>query len=341
MGVCAAACGAGQTECAGRCVNARTDVANCGGCGNACPAGFACVGGGCFPLEGTDAGACLPPSVQCGASCTDVANDNVNCGRCGNACSGDRTCAAGMCLLPCAAGEQRCGPSAACVNVTNNDMNCGACGNVCPAGQVCFAGVCGAARPTRYLQAASAQPFIDACAAPGSTTILSGVDDQIIAQPLPFPVRFWNRDIAAGAMVGVSSNGYIQMNSSLDNSLSGTIPSASTPNAMIAAYWGDNFTSTPGICLATTGTAPNRKWVVQWADAYHCCSRGTTSTTYEIIVSETSGIIDFVYRTMTDARDSTVGLENDTGMMAIGGCAMGATRCTPATGTATRFIPIP
>jgi hypothetical protein len=185
------------------------------------------------------------------------------------------------------------------------------------------------------------QPFINACAEPGARTILTNVDDRMELVTLPFPVRFWDRDIPAGASIGVSSNGYVQMNSMLNSTLSGTIPSTSTPNAVIAPYWGDNYTSATGICVATVGAAPNRRFVIQWDDAYHCCSRGTTSTTYEIIISETTGIIDIVYRTMTDARDSTVGIENDTGMLHVGGCPMGATRCTPATGSATRFIPVP
>jgi|LNFM01.1.fsa_nt_gb hypothetical protein len=161
------------------------------------------------------------------------------------------------------------------------------------------------------------------------------------ATPLPFAVRFWNRDIPAGSMIGVSSNGYIQMNALLQSSLSGTIPSPSTPNEVIAAYWGDNYTSMTGICVATIGTAPSRRFVVQWDDAYHCCSRGTTSTTYEIIITETTGVIDLVYRTMTDARMQTVGIENATGTMHVGGCPMGATSCTPASATATRFVPVP
>ena len=171
--------------------------------------------------------------------------------------------------------------------------------------------------------------------------VLNDTDDAVVGSTLPFPVRFWNRDMPMGAPVGISSNGYIQMNGNRDSSLSGTIPSASTPNAVIAAYWGDNFTVNPGVCIATVGTAPSRRWVVEWANAHHCCSRGTTATTYEVIISETTGIIDFVYREMTDARSQTVGLENDTGTVAQGGCPMGATSCTPAPMSATRFIPIP
>ena len=121
-------------------MNPNTDTANCGGCGQACPLGFACVAGGCRPLEGTDAGPCNPPSLQCGPNCSDIRNDNLNCGRCGNPCAADRVCVTGMCLPFCAAGESRC--AGGCINVQADRNNCGACGNVCGAGLNCFAGQC-------------------------------------------------------------------------------------------------------------------------------------------------------------------------------------------------------
>ncbi len=44
---CAPDCAAGTIRCAGRCIDVRSDVMNCGACGNVCAAGQACANGVC------------------------------------------------------------------------------------------------------------------------------------------------------------------------------------------------------------------------------------------------------------------------------------------------------
>jgi hypothetical protein len=128
-----------QTNCAGVCVDLQVDPSNCGACGVTCGPGYACGGGVCRPLVGTDVRDCGPPSVQC-AVCTDLRSDNTNCGRCGQVCTADRTCANGMCLAPCAAGQSRCGTT--CVDLRSDRMNCGMCGRACASALSCGGGVC-------------------------------------------------------------------------------------------------------------------------------------------------------------------------------------------------------
>jgi hypothetical protein len=47
-GSCSSTCAPGFTSCSGRCVNLSNDTANCGACGNVCPAGRACQTGSCL-----------------------------------------------------------------------------------------------------------------------------------------------------------------------------------------------------------------------------------------------------------------------------------------------------
>lgn len=231
--------------------------------------------------------------------------------------------------------------TSACVNTQTDTNNCGMCGRMCSAGQVCTAGACGNPLPTRYTQAASTQAYIDACAAGGRVVLVPSLDDSVAPSTIPFAFRFWDQNIAAGSAITVSTNGNFQFVAGGSTSLSGSIPSSSVPNNMVAPYWGDNYTSASGVCVATIGTTPNRKFVVEWRNAYHCCTSGNANLTFEAVLSETSNVIDFVYTTMTNARASTVGLEDSTGTNAIGGCAGAATSCAPAANSSTRFVPAP
>ncbi len=166
-------CSTGLSQCATGCVDLRSDPANCGACGNACPVGMGCVAGGCICPAGTSncdglcvetltderhcgacgqacaAGqSCVSGSCQCqlgltlcGSVCADLAADSANCGSCGNVCPTGQVCSLGQCTTgACLAGMTQC--AGACVDLNLSLLNCGACGNACPAGQSCAAGVC-------------------------------------------------------------------------------------------------------------------------------------------------------------------------------------------------------
>ncbi|MHB8053380.1 MAG: thrombospondin type 3 repeat-containing protein [Methanoregula sp.] len=88
----------GKTSCTNGCADLKTDVYNCGGCGNVCPPGPAgskgaaeCINGQC--IEHT----CPNSQIYCSGQCADVRTDTNNCGTCGVNCNG--TCLQGNCLL--------------------------------------------------------------------------------------------------------------------------------------------------------------------------------------------------------------------------------------------------
>lgn len=197
------------------------------------------------------------------------------------------------------------------------------------------------ALPT-YTQSAppSSVAWVDACAVAGHSEHLPGADDESVRVPLPFAFRYWGVNLPATSNVNLTSNGWLSLDGGAATTLRGTIPNVASPNAVIAPYWGDNFNRHPQ-CVATVGTAPNRRWVAEWNDEVHCCTDDpAVHLTYEVILSETTNTIDFLYDTMTGATAHAVGLENQDGSAGINVCDA-ATTCIPTAGQRIRFTPSP
>ena len=179
-GVVGGECRDGFTECNGHCVDVSNDEANCGACGNACPAGVQCLSGSCGgAVEG---GADVDASSDAEAGPTDGGDADAgdgyepDAGDSGKADGGDGgnpdggeagPCTApydtaqhcGDCSTQCTAPTPFCSPSDGgyacvpfctaplvecneqCVDVNSDPKNCGACNHVCPTG-LCQGGKC-------------------------------------------------------------------------------------------------------------------------------------------------------------------------------------------------------
>ena len=81
-----------KTECDGHCTNLRSDPANCGECGNACPSSQVCKQGTCIPRSNGCTG-----KANCGGVCTNLQIDRAHCGVCGRACAPSQICKNGEC----------------------------------------------------------------------------------------------------------------------------------------------------------------------------------------------------------------------------------------------------
>jgi hypothetical protein len=143
--VCSSSCAPGFANCSqaetpddGCETPVSADAANCGGCGNQCPAGFVCQGGRCGCDFKNDCGngsgvECVSNLCQCdltacrpGERCRDASGDKV-C-----SCNG-----AAACL-----DNELCCEAGGCTDVLSDAANCGACGRVCSTGFACVAGAC-------------------------------------------------------------------------------------------------------------------------------------------------------------------------------------------------------
>jgi hypothetical protein len=159
-GVCsvpASSCAPGYAHCSTMpddgCETDITQPANCGSCGNACPANEPLCTGTQSPVDGgvgdaaTDAGdggVAETTSYACGSSCSgstptycpatstcvNTQNDPNNCNGCGKACNStmvgaQATCTAGMCGFTCVTGFHQCG------NACDDDTSANSCGSSC------------------------------------------------------------------------------------------------------------------------------------------------------------------------------------------------------------------
>ena len=142
--------------CSSVCSDLTSDPANCGTCGNACPAPANGKPGCSKSVCGL--GTCNTGYADCNKNSfdgceVDTTSDARNCGACGTICTayqnGTSTCTAGKCVYTCTAGYADCNNSAldGCETTTSTDVqNCGACKSTClslpNATSSCTAGAC-------------------------------------------------------------------------------------------------------------------------------------------------------------------------------------------------------
>jgi glucose/arabinose dehydrogenase len=144
-------------------------------------------------------------------------------------------------------------------------------------------------------------------------------DDAITRVPLPFRVPFYGQ---------MYDSAWVDVNGKLSFADPGrswgvntVLPDAATPNAAVYPFWDDLVVrADSSIRTALVGTAPDRRFVVEWRNIG---LYGSTSArvTFEAIISE-SGQITFNYADLsTSGRElgnsATVGIENAAGTIAL------------------------
>lgn len=164
---------------------------------------------------------------------------------------------------------------------------------------------------------------------------------------LPFTMRFFGTDTTH---FSVTSNGYAQLWTSMMGTPATSFgnvafPSTGAPNNAVAPYWDDlvPVAMTSAVRTQALGTAPNRRFVVEWRDWQHISGAATDRLTFQAKLFETTGVVEFHYCSMMPANDTntggstTIGLEDAMGMSAALVSFNTANRA--ATGTGYRLTP--
>lgn len=143
-------------------------------------------------------------------------------------------------------------------------------------------------------------------------------DDAVATVTLPFNVPFYGQSYGTAYM---STNGNLRFLSSTASDYTNTgIPNAAAPNAAIYPLWDDlKMDASSSLWSATLGTAPNRRFVLEWRNMLFYGT--TTRVSLEVVLYENGQILLQYSGIGTDGRQqgnsATVGIENESGTQAV------------------------
>lgn len=153
----------------------------------------------------------------------------------------------------------------------------------------------------------------------GTGTALGLTDDGEALVTMPFAFTLY--DITSSD-IEIDNNGGIVFNTigpgNINCCASTGLPETSEFDAAILAFWDDLTNTTGDVYYQTLGTAPNRRFIVQWDDRPHFNVGGSNTVTLQVVLYETSNEIRFVYDdiefgnpTYDNGVSATIGLQKD------------------------------
>jgi len=174
--------------------------------------------------------------------------------------------------------------------------------------------------------------FLDATT--GTPIPLSNRDNAIGVTYLPFDFQLFDKVYPVGTKVLVCTNGWLSFDeNAIAEYQNAALPAShvthadgstgTIPPAMIAPFFSDLYVRTGlfgsngrEICVKTFGTAPNRQWVIEWANMgmYESGVDLGVRISFEVILYERSNDIQFVYAVVSgayaDGSRTTVGFQS-------------------------------
>ena len=129
----------------------------------------------------------------------------------------------------------------------------------------------------------------------------------------------------------ISSNGFLTFLAGQSNGCcSGQpIPTAGTPDAVVAAWWEDLYPPAGGtIHYQTLGVAPNRRFIAQYTNIQHYSSGNPV--TMQVKLFEGTNVIEVHYQVApSDGGTHSAGVENETGTIGVQYVLQGTGLTTP------------
>ncbi|MEJ2052544.1 MAG: hypothetical protein P8X42_01375, partial [Calditrichaceae bacterium] len=133
---------------------------------------------------------------------------------------------------------------------------------------------------------------------------------------LPFAFTFYG---VTHNTIYISTNGWVSFSDPGGAyTANSTIPTTGAPDSLIAVFWDDMTSLTggggaPGVYYKTSGSAPNRKFVVAW-DGYYFAAPNQEAN-FELILYESSNLIKFQYNYINNGAtiwpNPVIGIEAD------------------------------
>ena len=153
---------------------------------------------------------------------------------------------------------------------------------------------------------------------PGSGATVALGDDQMSGiLPIGFSFNFFGNNYTDFYL---SSNGFIQFTNDFNSGCcSGQlIPNPFTPNNLIAFSWDDMYPPGGGtVQYFTTGVSPNQNLVVNFFNIAFCCNTGMPMVKTQMVLNETSNIIEVNTEFSNGVNPGTMGIENIDGTIAL------------------------
>lgn len=155
---------------------------------------------------------------------------------------------------------------------------------------------------------------------PAGGALVSGtqLDNTTVTTTAPFNFRIYDSQIVAGNGIGLSTNGNIQFFAAGANASENNIglPSPTLAGAALAPYWDDLDLNLGGggIYTQVTGTAPNRRFIVEWRGRRVGDGSAVVNTVFAVTFFELSDEFQFDYvqtgvGTFANGSSATVGIQ--------------------------------
>ena len=158
-------------------------------------------------------------------------------------------------------------------------------------------------------------------------------DDATTTATIPFSFNFYGTNYTA---INICSNGWVNFGASATTYVNYAFPNASAPLACIGIGECDLTTASTGtITYGTNGTTPNRLFIVKYNNVPTLSGTGTL--TGEVILHETSNVIDVMISNSSLSIAQTIGVQNASGTAAV--TAVNASVAT-VTSTDYKFTPV-